>query len=46
MPIPKAKLQELVEHYGGQVEEPHAEEEDMHFNLPSSLRILQETVGK
>ena len=30
----------------GKVEEPHAEEEDMHFNLPSSLRILQETSAK
>lgn len=33
---------ELVEHYGGQVESADGVEEDMHFELPISLRVLRD----
>lgn len=33
-------VQELVDTHGGEVEESHVVEEDMHFNLPVSLRVL------
>jgi len=43
-------VNELTERYGGEVEESYFIEEDMHFNLPLSLRVLkdgpQETVGQ
>ncbi|MCG8509053.1 MAG: 4-hydroxy-3-methylbut-2-enyl diphosphate reductase [Rhodospirillales bacterium] len=35
-------VEDLVDHYGGEVEESHVVEEDMHFNLPVTLRVLQE----
>ncbi len=33
-------IQELVDQYGGEVEDAHVVAEDMHFNLPRSLRQL------
>ncbi|WP_432799406.1 4-hydroxy-3-methylbut-2-enyl diphosphate reductase [Poriferisphaera sp. WC338] len=36
-------VEELVAKYGGEVEESHVVEEDVHFNLPRSLRVLQES---
>jgi len=32
---------DLVANYGGEVEESHVVKEDMHFNLPVTLRVLQ-----
>ncbi|MFP4145980.1 MAG: 4-hydroxy-3-methylbut-2-enyl diphosphate reductase [Phycisphaeraceae bacterium] len=34
-------VEELVERYGGEVEESHTVDEDVHFNLPRSLRVLR-----
>jgi 4-hydroxy-3-methylbut-2-enyl diphosphate reductase len=34
-------LDELLRRYGGEVEERHIVEEDMHFELPVSLRVLR-----
>ncbi len=34
-------VEELKEKYGGQVDEANVVEEDVHFNLPRSLRVLQ-----
>ena len=34
-------VEELIEKYGGRVEHSHIVEEDVHFNLPRSLRVLQ-----
>ncbi|MCC6680806.1 MAG: 4-hydroxy-3-methylbut-2-enyl diphosphate reductase [Phycisphaeraceae bacterium] len=34
-------VEELIEKYGGQVDEANVVEEDVHFNLPRSLRVLQ-----
>ena len=34
-------VQELVDKYGGKVEDSHVVKEDMHFALPFSLRVLQ-----
>ncbi|MEX2216955.1 MAG: 4-hydroxy-3-methylbut-2-enyl diphosphate reductase [Phycisphaeraceae bacterium] len=34
-------VQELVDKFGGKVEDSHVVEEDMHFALPFSLRVLQ-----
>lgn len=34
-------VRELIECYGGEVEDSHVVDEDMHFNLPRSLRVLQ-----
>jgi 4-hydroxy-3-methylbut-2-enyl diphosphate reductase len=34
-------VQELIDHYDGQVAESHVVQEDMHFALPYSLRVLQ-----
>ena len=41
-------VSELLDQYGGEVEEFYFVEEDMHFNLPVTLRVLrgdQKTVG-
>ena len=38
-------VEELIEKYGGEVEESHIVEEDVHFNLPRSLRVLQDQCG-
>ncbi len=35
-------LQELIDRYGGEVEERHHVREDMHFNLPIGLRVLRD----
>jgi 4-hydroxy-3-methylbut-2-enyl diphosphate reductase len=35
-------VRHLVERYDGQVEETHVVEEDMHFGLPVSLRVLRD----
>ncbi|MEM9252624.1 MAG: 4-hydroxy-3-methylbut-2-enyl diphosphate reductase [Planctomycetota bacterium] len=37
-------VEELVAKHGGSVEDSHVVDEDMHFNLPRSLRVLQSTV--
>ena len=34
-------VQDLIAHYGGEVDESHLIKEDMHFELPRSLRILR-----
>ena len=34
-------VEELINHHGGEVSESHVVEEDVHFNLPRSLRVLQ-----
>ena len=34
-------VEELVEKYGGRFEDSHVVDEDVHFNLPRSLRVLQ-----
>ncbi|MEM6334451.1 MAG: 4-hydroxy-3-methylbut-2-enyl diphosphate reductase [Planctomycetota bacterium] len=34
-------VEELVAQHGGSVEDSHVVDEDMHFNLPRSLRVLQ-----
>jgi len=34
-------IDELVAHYGGTVDHEHVVAEDVHFNLPRSLRVLQ-----
>ncbi|MEM1209096.1 MAG: 4-hydroxy-3-methylbut-2-enyl diphosphate reductase, partial [Planctomycetota bacterium] len=34
-------VEELVAKHGGSVEDSHVVDEDMHFNLPRSLRVLQ-----
>ncbi len=34
-------VEELIENYGGEAEDSHIVEEDVHFNLPRSLRVLQ-----
>ncbi|WP_234698856.1 4-hydroxy-3-methylbut-2-enyl diphosphate reductase [Poriferisphaera corsica] len=39
-------VKELIEKYEGLVDESHIVEEDVHFNLPRSLRVLQESCGK
>ena len=39
---PQEAAVELVKRYGGEVEECHVVEEDMHFELPVSLRVLRE----
>jgi 4-hydroxy-3-methylbut-2-enyl diphosphate reductase len=39
-------VEELVEKYGGKVEESHVVPEDMHFNLPVSLRVLRDQKAK
>jgi 4-hydroxy-3-methylbut-2-enyl diphosphate reductase len=36
----------LIETYGGEVEDPHIVEEDVEFNLPRSLRVLQESAAR
>ena len=33
-------VHKLVDHYGGQVQESDIVDEDVHFNLPASLRVL------
>ena len=38
-------VEELIKEYGGIVEDSPMVEEDMHFNLPQSLRVLQDTRG-
>lgn len=38
-------VEELVEKYGGQIEDSHGVAEDVHFNLPVSLRVLRETAA-
>lgn len=38
-------VQDLLARYGGQVEESHVVQEDMHFNLPVSLRVLRDRVA-
>ncbi|MEE9212124.1 MAG: 4-hydroxy-3-methylbut-2-enyl diphosphate reductase [Phycisphaeraceae bacterium] len=35
-------IDDLIEHYGGEVEHSHVVEEDMHFELPASLRTLHD----
>jgi len=35
-------VSELVEHYGGEVDSADGVEEDMHFELPISLRVLRD----
>ncbi|WP_428389819.1 4-hydroxy-3-methylbut-2-enyl diphosphate reductase [Mucisphaera sp.] len=43
---PEDLVQEIVRHlestYGGEVEEVHVIEEEMHFNLPVTLRVMQQ----
>ncbi|MEO0586553.1 MAG: 4-hydroxy-3-methylbut-2-enyl diphosphate reductase [Planctomycetota bacterium] len=34
-------VEELIAKHGGSVEDSHVVDEDMHFNLPRSLRVLQ-----
>lgn len=34
-------VREVIDKYGGELEESHVVEEDMHFALPYSLRVLQ-----
>ena len=34
-------VREVIEKYGGELEESHVVQEDMHFALPFSLRVLQ-----
>lgn len=34
-------VEELIASFGGEVEHAHVVEEDVHFNLPRSLRVLQ-----
>jgi len=34
-------MEELIENYGGEAEDSHVVDEDVHFNLPRSLRVLQ-----
>ena len=34
-------VEQLVQKYGGEVSDSHVVEEDVHFNLPRSLRVLQ-----
>jgi 4-hydroxy-3-methylbut-2-enyl diphosphate reductase len=36
-------VKELIDQHGGTVEDSHVVDEDMHFNLPRSLRVLQTT---
>ncbi|MDX1683065.1 MAG: 4-hydroxy-3-methylbut-2-enyl diphosphate reductase [Phycisphaeraceae bacterium] len=38
-------VDELVDKYDGEVTETHVVDEDMHFNLPVSLRVLTEAEG-
>jgi 4-hydroxy-3-methylbut-2-en-1-yl diphosphate reductase len=35
-------VQDLIANYGGEVDESHVVEEDMHFELPLSLRIIRD----
>lgn len=35
-------LQHLVDHYDGEVEESHVVDENVHFNLPMSVRVLRD----
>jgi len=35
-------LEDLVKRYGGEVDDQHVVDEDMHFELPISLRVLRE----
>lgn len=39
-------IEELIEKYGGEVEHSHIVDEDVHFNLPRSLRVLQRSRAK
>jgi 4-hydroxy-3-methylbut-2-enyl diphosphate reductase len=34
-------VREVVDKYGGEMDESHVVQEDMHFALPYSLRVLQ-----
>ena len=38
-------IRELIDHYGGEVEEETTIKEDMVFSLPQSLRVLKESAG-
>jgi len=39
-------VQDLIERYGGEVEEGHVVQEDMHFELPLDLRKLRHAVAR